>query len=96
VLAPTGTLVLVAGTGGRWSKGAHRFVGAALLSPFVPQRLRPLLHQDRPDDLRTLRDLIEAGALTPVVSAHYPLAEVPGAIRHFAQGHARGKVAITV
>lgn len=95
-LAPKGTLVLVAGTGGRWSKGSHRFVAAALLSPFVSQRLRPLIHRDREDDLRTLRALIEAGELTPVVSAHYPLAEVPGAIRHFAQGHARGKVAITV
>jgi NADPH:quinone reductase-like Zn-dependent oxidoreductase len=91
-----GTLVLVGGTGGRWFKGTHRFIGALALSPFVRHRLRPLIHRDRTRDLETLKDLIEAGKLTPVVSAHYPLAEVPDAIRHFAQGHARGKVAITV
>jgi NADPH:quinone reductase-like Zn-dependent oxidoreductase len=95
-LKPSGTLVLVGGTGGRWFKGTHRFIGALLLTPFVRQRLRPLIHQDRRRDLETLKDLIEAGKLTPVVSAHFPLAEVPDAIRHFAQGHARGKVAITV
>ncbi|MEY2464129.1 MAG: hypothetical protein QOH64_2267 [Acidimicrobiaceae bacterium] len=95
-LKPSGTLVLVGGTGGRWFKGTHRFIGALLLTPFVRQRLRPLIHQDRRRDLETLKELIEAGKLTPVVSAHFPLAEVPDAIRHFAQGHARGKVAITV
>jgi len=87
---------VVGGTGGRWFKGTHRFIGALLVTPFVRQRLRPLIHRDRKSDLETLKDLIEAGKLTPVVSAHYPLAEVPDAIRHFAQGHARGKVAITV
>jgi NADPH:quinone reductase-like Zn-dependent oxidoreductase len=95
-LKPGGTLVLVGGTGGRWFKGTHRFIGALLLTPFVRQRLRPLIHQDRKRDLETLKELIEAGKLTPVVSAHFPLAEVPDAIRHFAHGHARGKVAITV
>ena len=95
-LVDNGTLVLVAGTGGRWLKGTHRFLGALLLSPFVRQRLRPLIHRDRRSDLETLKDLIEAGDVTPVVSAHYPLAEVSGAIGHFPKGHARGKVAITV
>ncbi len=96
VLMRRGTLVLVGGTGGRWFKGKHRFLGALVLSPFVRHRLRPLVHRDRKSDLATLRELIEAGKLTPVVSAHYTLAELPEAIRHFAQGHARGKVAITV
>jgi NADPH:quinone reductase-like Zn-dependent oxidoreductase len=84
-LDPRGTLVLMGGTGGRWFKGTRR-----------PQRVRPLSRGDRTSDLETLRDLIEAGRVTPVVSAHYPLAEVPDALRHFAQGHARGKVAITI
>jgi len=95
-LKPRGTLVLVGGTGGRWFKGTHRFIGALLVTPFVRQRLRPLIHRDRRRDLDALKDLIQDGKLTPVVSAHFPLAEVPAAIRHFAQGHARGKVAITV
>jgi NADPH:quinone reductase-like Zn-dependent oxidoreductase len=95
-LTRRGTLVLVGGTGGRWFKGTHRFLGALLLSPFVRHRLRPLIHQDRTRDLATLKELIEAGKLTPVVSAHFSLTELPEAIRHFAHGHARGKVAITV
>ncbi len=88
--------MLVGCTGGRWLQGTQRFVGALLVTPFVRHRLRPLVHRDRRTDLETLKDLVEAGRLTPVVSAYYPLAEVPHAIRHFAQGHARGKVAITV
>jgi NADPH:quinone reductase-like Zn-dependent oxidoreductase len=43
-----------------------------------------------------LRELIQAGKVTPVVSALYPLSEVPKAIRHFEEGHARGKVVIAV
>ena len=96
VLTRRGTLVLVGATGGRWCKGTHRFLGAFVLSPFTRQRLRPLIHRDRKRDLADLRELIEAGRLTPVVSAHFSLAELPEAIRHFANGHARGKVAITV
>ena len=95
-LARRGTLVLVGGTGGRWFKGTHRFFGALVVSPFVRQRLRPLIHQDRKSDLATLKVLIEAGKLSPVVSAYFSLAELPEATRHFAQGHARGKIAITV
>ncbi|MDQ3468611.1 MAG: NAD(P)-dependent alcohol dehydrogenase [Actinomycetota bacterium] len=95
-LTRRGTLVLIGGAGGQWFKGTHRFLGALLLSPFVRHRLRPLVHRGRARDLATLQELIEAGKLTPVVSAHFGLAEVPDAIRHFANGHARGKVAITI
>jgi NADPH:quinone reductase-like Zn-dependent oxidoreductase len=95
-LRPDGTLVLVGASGGRWLNGAQRFVLAMLVSPPVGRRLRPLVHRERRRDLATLNALIEAGHVTPVVSAHYPLAEVAAAIRHFAPGHARGKVAITV
>jgi len=48
------------------------------------------------DDLQFLRQLIEAGTLTPVIDSTYPLAEVPEAIRYLEKGHARGKVVITV
>lgn len=95
-LTPGGTVVLVGATGGRWFNGMPRFMGALVATPFVTHRLRPLIHRHRKTDLETLRGLIEAGNVTPVVSAHYPLAEVPAAIRHFAHGHARGKVAITI
>ena len=43
-----------------------------------------------------LKDLIEAGKITPVIDRTYPLAEVPEAIRYLEEGHARGKVVISV
>ncbi len=43
-----------------------------------------------------MRDLMEAGKVTPVIDRTYPLNQVPEAIRYLEQGHARGKVIITV
>jgi NADPH:quinone reductase-like Zn-dependent oxidoreductase len=96
-LTPKGTLVLVGGEGGgRWLGGADRALRALLLSPLVGQRLRGLLSTERREELETLRELIEAGKVTPVIDRSYPLREVPDAIRRLEQGHARGKVAVTV
>jgi len=96
VLSPTGTLVMVGSSGGPWFKGTDRWAGAVLLSPFIRQRLRPLVHTDSKDDLVVLKQLIEAGKVTPVISAQYPVSRVAEAISHFEEGHARGKVVITV
>lgn len=95
-LNPSGTLVLVGGSGGRWFKGTDRFMTALVLSPFVRQRLRPLIHTDNQEDLTALKELVEAGNVTPVISARYPLSEAARAIRHFEAGHAVGKVVIIV
>jgi NADPH:quinone reductase-like Zn-dependent oxidoreductase len=43
-----------------------------------------------------LKELIEAGKVTPVIDRAYPMGETPEAIGHVGEGHARGKVAITV
>ncbi len=51
---------------------------------------------ERQEDLRYLAQLIDAGAVTPVIEKSYPLGEAPEAIRHLHSGHARGKVVITV
>jgi NADPH:quinone reductase-like Zn-dependent oxidoreductase len=51
---------------------------------------------ERQEDLRYLAQLIDAGAVTPVIDRSYPLGDAPGAIRHMHDGHARGKVVITV
>jgi NADPH:quinone reductase-like Zn-dependent oxidoreductase len=48
------------------------------------------------EDLLFLRQLIEGGKLAPVIDRTYPLAEVPEAIRYLEEGHARGKVVISV
>ena len=47
-------------------------------------------------DLEFIRELIEAGKVEPVVDRRFPLSEVPEAIRYLEEGHARGKVVITV
>jgi NADPH:quinone reductase-like Zn-dependent oxidoreductase len=96
-LTPRGTLVIVGSEGrGRWLGGFDRSLRAPLLSRFVGQRLRMLASTPRQDDLQTLRELIEAGKLTPVIDRAYPLSEVPEAFRQLVQGHGRGKIVITV
>jgi NADPH:quinone reductase-like Zn-dependent oxidoreductase len=46
--------------------------------------------------LVALKDLIEAGKVTPVIGRTYRLSETPQAVDHVGRGHARGKVVITV
>jgi NADPH:quinone reductase-like Zn-dependent oxidoreductase len=81
---------------GRWLGGFDRSLRAPVLSRFVGQRLRMLASKPRQEDLQTLRELIEAGKLTPVIDRTYPLPEVPEAIRQLEAGHTRGKIVITV
>ncbi|HKO84574.1 MAG TPA: NAD(P)-dependent alcohol dehydrogenase [Actinomycetota bacterium] len=97
-LTPEGTLVIVGSEGrGRWLGGFDRQLRALVLSRLVSQRLRMLSSKPRQDDLQTLRELIEAGKLTPVIDRTYPLAEVPEAIRQMVHGRGGGgKVVITV
>jgi NADPH:quinone reductase-like Zn-dependent oxidoreductase len=96
-LTPRGTLVIVGGEGGgRWMGGFLRNLRAPVLSRFVGQRLRMLASKERPEDLQTLRELLEAGKLTPRIGRTNPLAEVPEAMRALEAGHTRGKVVITV
>jgi NADPH:quinone reductase-like Zn-dependent oxidoreductase len=97
-LTRRGTLVIVGGEGGgRWLGGFDRLIlRAPILSAFVRQRLRPLISKERSADLLVLKELIEAGKLTPVIDRTYPLREAPEAIRYLAEGHARGKVVIRV
>jgi NADPH:quinone reductase-like Zn-dependent oxidoreductase len=96
-LAPRGTLVIVGGEGGgRWFGGIDRQLRASMLSPLVSQKLGTFISKPNGEDLVVLRELIEAGKLTPVIDTTYPLSEVPEAIRHLEEGHARGKVVITV
>jgi NADPH:quinone reductase-like Zn-dependent oxidoreductase len=96
-LAPEGTLVIVGGEGGgRWLGGTDRQLRAQLLSPFVRQKLGTWISTERAEDLETLRELLEAGKVTPIVDRTFPLSEVPEAIRYLREGRAAGKVVITV
>jgi NADPH:quinone reductase-like Zn-dependent oxidoreductase len=67
-----------------------------MLSPFVSQKLGLFASKENGGDLVVLKELIEAGKVTPVIDTTYPLSEVPEALRHLEEGHARGKVVITV
>ena len=73
-----------------------RLVKAVVLSPFVSQKLGSFLAKENKDDLQFLKELIEAGDVTPVIDRTYSLSETPEAIRYLEEGHARGKVVITV
>ena len=97
VLASRGTLVIVGGEGGgRWFGGIDRQLRASMLSPFVSQKLGTFVARQNREKLIVLKELIEAGKVTPVIGKTYPLSEVPEAMRHLEEGHARGKVVITV
>ena len=62
----------------------------------VSQRLGLFMASSNQADLVVLKELMEARTLTPVIDRTYPLSDVAEAIRHLEQGHARGKVVITV
>jgi NADPH:quinone reductase-like Zn-dependent oxidoreductase len=87
---------LCGGTHGRWLGGFGHTLRGLLLSRFVRQKLVTFLAKRNKDDLILLKELIEAGKITPVIDRSYPLSEVPDAIRYLEEGHARGKVVITV
>jgi NADPH:quinone reductase-like Zn-dependent oxidoreductase len=97
-LTPKGTLVIVGGDGGgHWTGGFFRgMLRAPLVSLFVGQKLGGLNSKVKQEDLVTLKELIEAGKVRPVIDRTYPLIEAPDAIRYLAEGHARGKIVITV
>ncbi|WP_329109526.1 NAD(P)-dependent alcohol dehydrogenase [Micromonospora sp. NBC_01699] len=93
-----GTLLLVGGeaSGGRLLQGFDRQLRALLLSPFVGQRLVPLVSVESTANLDTLRQFIEAGEVVPVVGRSYPLAELPDAVRDIGSGHALGKIVVVI
>ena len=96
-LTPKGRLVIVGGeTDGRWLGGTDRQLRAQLLSLFVSQKLGTFISSENAADLIALRDLIEAGKLMPAIDRTYPLSDVATAIRDLIDGHARGKIVITM
>src|SRR5467141_4714614 len=100
VLTPNGICVL-AGIGGA---GLHdgqlaRIAGvlkADLLSRFVRQKFVRYGTTTNKEDLTLLANLMKTGKVTPVIDRTYKLSETAEAMRYFEEGHARGKVVITV
>jgi len=69
---------------------------ALVLSRFVSHRMLLFIARINATDLTTMGELMEAGKVTPVIDKRYRLSEVPAAIRYLEEGHARGKVVITL
>ncbi len=99
VLIPKGKYVMIGG-GGPNDQGLigplFRPIQAMLLSPFVSQEMGMFIADTNQKDLAVLADLMQSGKVKPVIDRTYKLSEVPAAIAYLEQGHARGKVVITV
>lgn len=99
VLAPRGTLVLIGGAAGRWLQPAGHMFSALAMAPLVSQRIAmadTVSCTAKKQILMTLTTLIEDGKVTPVISRRYPLHDIREAVRYQEQGHAAGKVVVTI
>jgi NADPH:quinone reductase-like Zn-dependent oxidoreductase len=92
-LSPQGIYVM---TGGAMAQ----MFQAMLLGPWISmtgsKKMGNLLVRPNQKDLVFMKELLEAGKVVPVIDRRYPLSEVPEAIRYLEEGHALGKVVITV
>lgn len=97
VLATGGTLVPNGGKlDSRWLASVPRMLGAVSASLFTPSKVRLHAQSWDPDDLDVLAGMLEAGTVRSVVERRFPLADGVEAVAYVAEGHARGKVVITV
>jgi NADPH:quinone reductase-like Zn-dependent oxidoreductase len=71
-------------------------IGTRLASVGRSQTARFFITKITKEDLAVLGELLEAGTVKPVIDRRYELSEVPDALGYLGEGHARGKVAITV
>ncbi len=95
-LTPRGRLVIVGGEGDRWVGGTHRQLGAALLSPFLRQRLGFFVAKEDAETLEAINDLVLAGKITPVLDRSYPLIEARDAVRRLQEGSGSGRVVLVI
>lgn len=97
VLTPEGTLLPNSGTtGGEFWGPFPRLLRVVTLAPFVRQKLKLFVSMPKREDLLALKAWIEGGALRPVIDRAFPLDEAAQAIGYVGEGHARGKVVLTV
>ena len=71
-------------------------IKALFMAPFIDQNFAMFVATMNSDDLATLAELMRSGEITPVIDRRYPLNEVPAAIRYSEEGHARGKILVTM
>jgi NADPH:quinone reductase-like Zn-dependent oxidoreductase len=96
-LTPQGTYVAAGGpSNGNWLGPVAGLLKVVIAGWFVSQKLLPFLAKTNQPDLLILQELLASGKVTPVIDRCYPLSETADAIRYLEEGHARGKVVITV
>lgn len=99
VLTPRGILV-AAGVGGADGRGFGRRVGrmltGLLISRFVSQEMVFFVTRLKQGDLVTLGGLLASRKVTPVIDSRHRLSETSEAFRRLAEGHARGKIVVTM
>ena len=99
ILNPNGKYVMIGGGGpndSRWIGPFGRVINTMILSPFVSQKMGMMMADPSQKDLTVLADMMQSGKVKPVIDRTYKLSEVPQAIRYLEEGHARGKVIISV
>lgn len=94
VLVPNGRLVLCGAPNGMWRLASRMLVGT--ITPRAGTQRMSFLARVTHGDLVALKELVEAGKLSPVIDRQYPLSEVPNALRYVGTRQARGKVVIAV
>jgi NADPH:quinone reductase-like Zn-dependent oxidoreductase len=96
-LTPKGTLV--PNGGGfehRWIASGGRLIAAKLSFAFGSQKVLTFIASPKLENLAALAEFVEGGKVTPVIDRTYPLIETAEAIHYLGEGHARGKVVVTV
>jgi NADPH:quinone reductase-like Zn-dependent oxidoreductase len=93
MLRPEGRYVMVGGSGAQLFE---TLLFGPLMSLVGRKRLAPFTATPSSKDLLVMKEQIEAGKVVPVIDRCYPLGETAEAIRYLEDGHARGKVVITV
>jgi len=99
ILNANGKYVMIGGGGpndNRWVGPFGRVIHTLILSPFINQKMGMMMADANHNDLTILADMMQSGKVKPVIDRTYKLSEVPQAIAYLEEGHARGKVVITV
>jgi len=99
LLTPGGRAVLIGGGGpadGRWIGALSMPLEAWIISPFISQKFEMMFADLTPADLNVMAELMQSGKVTAVIDRRYALADTAAALAYLEQGHARGKVIITV
>jgi NADPH:quinone reductase-like Zn-dependent oxidoreductase len=93
ILAPQGTYILI---GGSTARLFQVMLFGALISRIIRRKVKFFAVRPNQADLLILKELIEAGKISPCIDRSYNLSEVPAAIRRLEQRQVIGKVAITI